>query len=177
MTSRGEPEGFVLAGGRSSRFGEDKAAWELDGVACAARVGEALRAVCGRVRIVRRAGQAPRLWLTPGGERLDELRGEEGSDPHPLWGVAAALEAAESAWVILAPCDLPDLADDAVRALWAVGCPAVATDGREQPLLMVAPRDEAERARALARAGAAVGALVQGWARVRVAGLRNMNRP
>lgn len=75
--------GAVLAGGRSSRFGSDKALAELDGATLLARAVDALSAWCEKVVVVgREEAPAPTLpdWPHPG--------------MGPLGGIAAALHLA-----------------------------------------------------------------------------------
>ena len=94
--------GVVLAGGRSSRFGTDKALAPLDGRALAAHVADALRAACDEVFAV----GGDEAALTDLGLRYldDELPGLG-----PLGGLVTALAHATHDWVFLAACDLPHL--------------------------------------------------------------------
>lgn len=100
--------GVVLAGGRSSRFGSDKALAELDGRTLLARAVDALSGWCEHVIVVgRQNAPAPTLpdWPRPG--------------MGPLGGIAAALhyardqgyEAVLTCGVdsVMLPKDLPDL--------------------------------------------------------------------
>lgn len=163
MTADGRPDGFVLAGGASVRMGSDKARVRgPDGLPLAVHVARALAAVCGRVRVVR---HGPEPSPDPDWPELAVVVDTPG-DRHPLRGVAAALAAATTPTVIVAPCDLGALTTEAVHALWrgAAGGEAVAGDGsRLHPLFAVL-----DRARASAAARAAdEGTSVRGW----VAGL------
>ena len=147
--------GFVLAGGHSRRMGQDKAALLWRGVALAQRVAETLTAGgCAPVTLV---GRQPAL-AELGYPVLAE--DEEGA-LHPLFGVAAALDASTGFPLILvSPCDLTQLAPEHVAALLAVGGPCVArAQGRIHPLLAVLAPSEASRARALAIRGAGAHAL------------------
>lgn len=168
------PDAFVLAGGRSTRMGRDKALVTgpagdrlVDGVA------RALSAVAGSVVVVRR-GQPP----VDGWPTVQDVAGPL----HPLTGLATALEAARTPRVLVAPCDLVALAPEDVRALWdgAGDGVAVATDGdRDQPLFGVFRREDAAAARAAAEAGSSVHAFVAAWPRVvlPVRALVNANTP
>lgn len=170
-------DGFVLAGGRSQRFGSDKATARVDGLEMALWVASALMGPCERVALIRRAGQPPRDWTLPGGRCVPEVRGDEG-DHHPLWGVAVALAAATTPLVLVAPCDLPGLRPEHAHALVGAG-PCCATDGvDEQPLLAVLPRAWLEAVVAAARAGQSVRALTAPLPRVQLpaAALRNVNQ-
>lgn len=170
-------DGFVLAGGRSQRFGSDKAAARVDGLEMALWVARALAGPCERVALVRRVGQPPRDWTLPDGRCVPEVRGDEG-DHHPLWGVAVALAAATTPLVLLAPCDLPGLRAEHARALADAG-PCCATDGvEEQPLLAVLPRAWLDDVVAAARAGQSVRSLTRSLPRVHLPAhaLRNVNQ-
>lgn len=105
------PAGVVLTGGRSTRMGSDKALVEIDGVAMARRVADALAA----------AGCSP-VWCQ-GGD-LDALaaiglagRPDPVEHAGPVAAIAAALRAAAPLDAVVAACDLPDLEPGVVRAL------------------------------------------------------------
>ncbi len=170
-------DGFVLAGGRSQRFGSDKALAWVDGLQMALWVASALLGPCERVALVRRAGQPPRAWALPDGRGVPEVRGDEG-DHHPLWGVAVALAAATTPLVLVAPCDLPGLRPEHAQMLVDAG-PCCATDGvDDQPLLAVLPRAWREDVVAAARAGQSVRRLMASLPRVQLPApaLRNVNQ-
>jgi molybdopterin-guanine dinucleotide biosynthesis protein A len=147
------PDGFVLAGGRSRRMGSDKARAPWGELPLAIATASALRAVCGRVALIRR-----RLdglpWLYEDGTPAEVVLEEVSAEEHPLWGVYTALTAAQTEIVLLAPCDVPALSAEALRALLS-SAPSVASDGqRLHPLVAALPRSWAARARDLARQGA-----------------------
>jgi molybdenum cofactor guanylyltransferase len=92
--------GAVLCGGASRRMGRDKALIEVDGVAMARRVADALRAggCDGVLAVGGDASALSALGLTPVADRWPG----EG----PLGGLATALGAATPGDVlVLAPCD------------------------------------------------------------------------
>lgn len=151
--------GWVLAGGRSSRFGSDKAVFCVEGVPLAVRVA----------RVLAEAGLLPGLLSRhPRDLGLPELIEPDGPR-HPLWGVATALDLGEEAF--FAPCDVVDLRVEQVRALLAAR--AVAAD---QPLLGVYPATFAAEARAAALAGARVREVTRALPRLEVGGVGNLNR-
>ncbi|MBI5610620.1 MAG: formate dehydrogenase accessory sulfurtransferase FdhD [Deltaproteobacteria bacterium] len=95
--------GCILAGGRSSRFGRDKARALLHGRPLLLHAADALRPLCPAVvAVADRAGKYDDLQV----EALVDLQPGRG----PLAGLEAALLQAqarygERAWVLLAPCD------------------------------------------------------------------------
>ena len=109
-----EPQlrGLVLAGGRSSRMGSDKAALLVDGRTLLTRSVELLKSLTIHVHVAVRAEQAD-----------DQLRRQFDLlfDAVPAQGPAAALVAAwlhdpDAAWLVLA-CDMPALERNALEAL------------------------------------------------------------
>jgi len=97
--------GYVLAGGGSTRFGQDKALVEVGGKAMLARMIELLRGVTKEVRIV----AAPGKYEVFGAEIVEDRWPGEG----PLGGIITALEDAGSAvraeWNLILSCDMPFL--------------------------------------------------------------------
>jgi molybdopterin-guanine dinucleotide biosynthesis protein A len=168
------PDAFVLAGGASRRMGRDKALVEDEaGRRFVDRVVVALALVASRVRVVRRSPTP-----LPPHEVIVDLDGPL----HPLTGLATALRAASTPLVLVAPCDLPGLRPEHVRALvaGAAGDVAIASDGaRDQPLLGLWRADEAEAVLAAAVAGRSVRGVVGDRRRVTLpeSALRNANFP
>jgi len=109
-------EAVVLAGGRSMRFGSDKASALLRGRPLLQWVLSALQDVCCRVVLVRAAGQQ-----LPGFESSIPVAVVEDRLPRqgPLAGLAAGFEAARSPWTFVASCDAPRLAPGLVELLAA----------------------------------------------------------
>lgn len=119
------PTGVVLAGGRSSRMGTDKAMVRVGGVAMVRRVADALA-----------AGGCDPVWCQGGDTaRLHAIGLEVRPDPVAHGGllaaIAAALRSAAPADVVVAACDLPDLDAATVAALIAAG-------ERDRPLVAAA---------------------------------------
>jgi molybdopterin-guanine dinucleotide biosynthesis protein A len=135
--------GLVLAGGRSVRFGGEKAVAELLGKPLLAWAAERLAAVCGSVAInVRAATEAEAVAAALG---LPTLYDAPGDASGPLAGVKVGLIWAErngASMLAVSPCDAPLLPDDLyVRLLKeAQGGAAMAEtpDGR-QPLCALWP--------------------------------------
>ena len=95
--------GAVLCGGQSRRMGTDKAVVEVDGVAMAERVAEALEPA-GCPRWCSSEVTSPLLERFGRPTVADEWPGEG-----PLGGVLTALRAVGSEAVVVAACDLPSL--------------------------------------------------------------------
>jgi molybdopterin-guanine dinucleotide biosynthesis protein A len=128
--------GCVLAGGRSTRFGSDKALAELGGHSLLARAVDALSGWCERVVVVgREVAPAPTIpdWPRAG--------------MGPLGGIAAALRLARDEGydaVLTCGVDSPGLPEDLIEAL----SPAPAfLDG--QPVVGLWPVDAAEAIEAI----------------------------
>jgi molybdopterin-guanine dinucleotide biosynthesis protein A len=105
--------GAVLAGGRSSRFGSDKALAELQGKPLLSHASEALAAQCDAVIVCGRA------W--PG---LASVPDRPAPDLGPLGGLNAALHYAVANGfdaVLSAGCDTPLLPADLVERLSGAG--------------------------------------------------------
>lgn len=167
---------YVLAGGRSTRMGRDKAWLPVGGVPMAVRVADVFVRAGHPVTLVRRAPSE--RWTLPDGAPLRVLHEPDEHAPHPLIGVLSALRDARSDCLI-APCDLPFLTSGAVGALVASGPGSVAFDGeRVHPLLAFAPSAWLRPARVLSAQGAPVRRLVREARRVRLGRrvLRNVNR-
>lgn len=120
--------GVVLAGGRGSRLGGEKAGLELAGRPLAHYALAALEAAGLEAFLCAKPGQE----LPPLGV---PVLPEPESPRHPLCGVVAALRELERPVVAVA-CDLPLLAPELLEALAAAPEPLVvpAPGGRPQPL-------------------------------------------
>jgi molybdenum cofactor guanylyltransferase len=122
--------GAVLAGGQGARMGRPKATVELSGRPLIAYPVEAIAA----------AGLAPLVVAKPDSELppLDCRVVRERPEPvHPLAGLVAALEAADSRPVVVLGCDMPFVPPELIS--WLAGLPdSVAVTfagGRVHPLL------------------------------------------
>jgi molybdopterin-guanine dinucleotide biosynthesis protein A len=107
-TRPGRIAGVVLAGGRSRRFGADKALAQLDG---ARLIDHSLRALRGHADALAVSGSAA-LAASVG---LDAVADAPGVAAGPLRGVLGALawaKAAGCSHLLSVPCDTPFLPDD-----------------------------------------------------------------
>jgi molybdopterin-guanine dinucleotide biosynthesis protein A len=141
--SAGAVVGLVLAGGRSVRFGGEKAVALLDGRPLLAWAAERLHSICDTVAInVRPGTEAEAVAVARGFTTLND---EPGDAAGPLAGVKVGLVWAEQQGaraLAVSPCDAPLLPDDLYERLLAsaAGGAAMAetADGR-QPLCALWP--------------------------------------
>jgi molybdenum cofactor guanylyltransferase len=135
--------GAVLAGGRGSRLGGDKAAIELGGRPLISYPLAAIKKAGLEAVVVTKPGEAPPS--SRGSFRTDSVRKEpwgsvavleEPPAPrHPLCGIVTAL--GEGRPVVVVACDLPFVAPGLIELLAEAPEPLVvpSLDGRAQPLL------------------------------------------
>ncbi len=131
--------GLILAGGRSSRMGTDKALLKYHGKNQIEWTAERARAVCERVFLSVRPDQVD----DPARAKLPQIV-DQVADKGPIAGIMAAqAEAPHVAWLVLA-CDLPFVDEDTLRHLAAARDPSrVATayrsthDGLPEPLCAI----------------------------------------
>jgi molybdopterin-guanine dinucleotide biosynthesis protein A len=135
--------GLVLAGGRSVRFGGEKAVALLDGRPLLAWAADRLRSVCANVGAnVRPGSEAEALARTLG---LPTLYDEAGDALGPLAGVKIGLMWAQeqgARMLAVSACDAPLLPDDLyVRLLQSAGGGAAMAETRDgrQPLCALWP--------------------------------------
>lgn len=175
------PDGFVLAGGRSTRMGTDKARLPFpDGWPMATAVAGMLATRCDRVVLVRR-GADDLPWPRPDGGAWEVVRDAGDRAPHPLEGLATACTAARTRWLIVVPCDVPFLPAEAVDRLVGAAArgPVVAACGEQMhPLIGYFPKEIGASAARAAAEGASVRDFLAGAARVALPPewVRNVNR-
>ncbi|HUQ33062.1 MAG TPA: molybdenum cofactor guanylyltransferase [Pyrinomonadaceae bacterium] len=128
-----EVEGFILAGGASSRMGTDKARLELDGLNFVERIESALASITTRASLVGVPVERGREWPA-----LTVV-----SDVHVKWGALgglhAALAACEAEWAAVVACDLPFVTGELFVRLASLrenfdAVVPIQADGRLQPL-------------------------------------------
>lgn len=93
--------GFVLAGGRSSRMGSNKALLELCGETLIVRAAKLVESVTGRATVVGFAPEYSALGLSA---VADDWPGAG-----PLGGIATALRVSKEPWCLVVACDMPYL--------------------------------------------------------------------
>lgn len=128
-------DAVVLAGGRSTRLGRDKATVVVGGLPLLDRVLRAAGPVADRLLVA-----GPERTLVPGTPAPVWCR-EDPPGGGPVAGVAAALGQVRAPRVLVLAVDLPFLAPGALRVLLDAGPAAVAIDaqGVDQGLLGVWP--------------------------------------
>jgi molybdenum cofactor guanylyltransferase len=127
-------DGFVTAGGQSSRMGRDKAWLELGGTPLIARVVAALRPVTEQVTIIANRPEYARLDLPVVADSQPGIG--------PLEAIRTALANARQPRIVLVGCDLPFVTTQLFAYLLAAGGGAQAVvpldeGGRLEPLCAV----------------------------------------
>lgn len=133
--------GYVLAGGKSSRMGQDKALLKLAGKPLVLLAVEKLRRICGEVFIL---GNRPELEIyAPLVRDLHERCG-------PLGGIEAALSHSDKEWNLFMAVDMPFLPagflDGWLRSVIQQKSARVAmftVEGRPQPALCLLHKEVA----------------------------------
>jgi molybdenum cofactor guanylyltransferase len=128
--------GIILAGGRSARFGSDKAWAQLRGRALLDWVSAAVAEVCDEIIVVKALGQE----LPATGARLATVEDfVEGTGP--VAGMVAGLRAVSTEYAFAVSCDAPLLQPAVIRLLVerAAGRDGALpeADGAAQPLVAV----------------------------------------
>ena len=122
----------ILAGGRGSRLGGEKASIDLAGAPLISRPLAAARSAAGELDVAVVA--KPGTPLPP----LDATVIREPAEPtHPLCGIVAALRAGDGRAVVAVACDMPFVTGELLRWLASLEDPLAVprAQGRLQPLL------------------------------------------
>jgi len=101
--------GFVLAGGRSSRMGQDKALLPYRGTTLLEYISQIVQQAVGNVAVV---GDPDRYTSLPFPVYPDIEAG-----CGPLGGVYTALTLSETEWNVIVACDMPGISADVVLTL------------------------------------------------------------
>ncbi|BDD02843.1 molybdenum cofactor guanylyltransferase [Aureibacter tunicatorum] len=132
LISKNNITGIILAGGKSSRMGEDKGMMMIDGEASAKRIARKLEVFCGKVIIASSNEQHKLLQY----ELVEDMYPMQG----PLAGLQAALSYSSTQANLVLSCDVPMIDDDVLQSLidahdgsslitW------VSAEGKEMPLV------------------------------------------
>ncbi len=100
--------GIVLAGGKSSRMGSDKALLLIDGVPMLRLVCDRALSICDRVYIVTPWQERYQQLLLARCQFIREVQ-PQGEDNAPILGFAQGLAQVNTDWILLLACDLPRL--------------------------------------------------------------------
>ena len=131
--------GFVLAGGRSSRMGREKAALLIDGRPMIEHVIERLRPCVSRLCVIAHPCNLDAFNDLDVDAILTDIAPSRG----PLMGVYTGLMHTATALNVFAACDMPGIEPaliDRLLAAWQPGCEAIAgtgPEGRPYPLPML----------------------------------------
>jgi molybdopterin-guanine dinucleotide biosynthesis protein A len=128
--------GFVLAGGRSTRMGRDKALLPYRGTTLVDQIARAVREVAGSVALI----GDPSRYADLGYPVYEDMHPGCG----PLGGVYTALTISMADWNLIVACDMPGVSVAALRQLLdSTKVPgkrcviATGPDGERHPLLAV----------------------------------------
>ncbi|MTJ47771.1 molybdenum cofactor guanylyltransferase [Dolichospermum sp. UHCC 0259] len=114
INSQHDLSAIVLAGGKSTRMGRDKALIPIQGVPMLQLICTIAESCTDKVYIVTPWPERYQKLLTPNSQFIQEvpLPGETGNEPRthgPIVGFMQGLTAVETNWVLLLACDLPNL--------------------------------------------------------------------
>jgi molybdopterin-guanine dinucleotide biosynthesis protein A len=137
-----EFSGVVLAAGRSSRMGRDKALLECEGVPMWRRQREVLRAAGAREIFL--SARDDQMWL-PTATGFDAVLFDGVSVGGPIVGVTAAVERASSGHVAVLAIDLPRMHAGWLKTLAQACAPGIGCAGRRgdffEPLAAIYPTE------------------------------------
>lgn len=109
--------GYVLAGGKSSRMGKDKAFLEISGKTFLANAVDALRPVCSSVKIVLNNSQNHFIEKIPGDiSHICDFLADRGAPG----GIHAALKDCETEFAVVLAVDLPFVSSVAIEQLCSI---------------------------------------------------------
>ena len=131
------PQGYILCGGKSRRFGEDKARYEIGGVPMISHIASLLGEWSNSVTAI---ADMP--------DKYQDLHLKTIADLHPglgpLGGLQTALSHARTTssnhWIVLVSCDMTTLSKDWLDTLWtqtriSTDCNAILFEELETPRL------------------------------------------
>ena len=134
MTAREEVTGIILAGGKSSRFGSNKALSRIDGDRLIERLCRTVGSVTGRMMLITH---------TPEDYAFLELESRKDLVPRcgPIGGIYTALRTAQTPLCLCVACDMPFVSPEFLEYMVerSAGYDVVVpvNDGRVEPLCAV----------------------------------------
>jgi molybdopterin-guanine dinucleotide biosynthesis protein A len=137
---------YILVGGKSSRFGSDKALVEIDGRPLVLHLAGLARQVAGSTTLVGPPARYEHLGLPV----IPDTHQEIG----PLAGILAALEHSSEPWNLVLACDMPHLTPAFLEFLFTraeqsrrESCLPVSPGGLDEPLCAVYAKRAADAIR------------------------------
>jgi molybdenum cofactor guanylyltransferase len=107
---------IILAGGQSTRMGQDKALIPIQGIPLLRRTCNIALQLTPSVSVVTSRPEVYRPLLPPDCQMIPErLTADQALPQGPLFGFAQGLVAVEAEWVLLLACDLPYLQADLLQ--------------------------------------------------------------
>ena len=162
---------YILAGGKSSRMGTNKALMEFCGIPMSIHISNMLlQAGIEKVFLITKT---PLLLPIP---QLVELYEES----HPLYGVHIALAHSKEQLCLITPCDMPLVSISSYKKLRNQKTPTVALGATgKHPLLGVYPQNIREKALIYAQEERSVMSFVETFSTILIPNeeLRNINYP
>jgi molybdenum cofactor guanylyltransferase len=112
MAKHRQAAAFILAGGASSRMGQDKGLLEFGGVPLIVHTARLLEPLVASVTVVGPSERYAALGLSTVPDHAGAIRASKRTRRGPLAGIAAALAATRSPWNLIVACDLPYLSEE-----------------------------------------------------------------
>lgn len=128
--------GIILAGGKSSRLGRDKAWEDVGGQRIIDRVIGALQSSCDEVLII---GDRPERQNELSLPKCIQYRSDELKGRGSIGGLYTGLKAADTLWSLVVACDMPFISRELIRFMLSIisknRCDAIVPviNGRYQP--------------------------------------------
>jgi molybdopterin-guanine dinucleotide biosynthesis protein A len=110
---------FILAGGRSSRMGRDKAWLELAGLPLVLRVARSVEPLVSAVTVIGPLERFESVGLASIPDRIPARAASGESSCGPLGGILTALNATQCSWNLVLACDLPYITTEWLE--WLLG--------------------------------------------------------
>ena len=123
-TPRNRITAIVLAGGKSSRMGQDKALLEIDGTTLLTKICRMANDCACQTYVVTPWVERYQNILPSSCQAIAERPLFNGTSNAPLFGFAIGMELVETEWVLLLACDLPFLTSSQVKQ-WSLGLATV----------------------------------------------------
>jgi molybdenum cofactor guanylyltransferase len=127
---------YILVGGKSSRFGSDKARIEIEGRPLVVHLAGIARQAAGSVTLVGPPARYERMGLP--------VIPDTYQDVGPLAGILAALEHSHQPWNLLLACDMPCVTPAFLDFLFTQAgqaqqdvCLPLSPEGRDEPLCAI----------------------------------------